>query len=442
MSQEQYNNLLSSLLKEKRALAKLRVELEGGKGKLCKSCKRFRHLARNYRNRKEGKKGVEIPQNKFEVLRNRVMQCGVEERVVRSMKTALVKCFRCGDEGHKCRVCPKKEKRVARPREGKVHQKEKRREVRRVEEEEAACPIKGKVQQEEWKRSPWEVLRKRAEWYCGPTMSQDAELWELEWRGQGAVVMYLKCSECGEGRCYVEDDQGQGVVPYWKREKMNWCGCKGKRRESGMPTERKSAARIKKAARPREAKAQQSGTWSGELERIAKEGGSRKEVRRTFKMLREVWLNIGVEKIDTHEGVMIKALLDSGATGMFMDRQMAARHGLKLQKLERPLMVKNVDGTVNSGRAITHQVECNVFYKGHMERMWIDVCDLGKTEVILDMPWLAAHNLEINWETGEVKMTRCSLLCGGKSKRKERVRMTATEEEEKIVYWAIDDKED
>jgi len=37
-------------------------------------------------------------------------------------------------------------------------------------------------------------------------------------------------------------------------------------------------------------------------------------------MLREVWLNIGVEKIDMHEGIMIKALLDSGATGMFMDK--------------------------------------------------------------------------------------------------------------------------
>jgi len=162
-------------------------------------------------------------------------------------------------------------------------------------------------------------------------------------------------------------------------------------------------------------------------------------------MLRKVWLNIRVEKIDTHEGVMIKALLDSGATGMFMDKQTAARHGFKLQKLERPLMVKNVDGTVNSGGAITHQVECNVFYKGHMERMRMDVCDLGKTEVILGMPWLAAHNPEINWETGEVKITRCPPLCGGKSqksKKKEKVKMMATEEEEKIIRWAIDNKED
>jgi len=179
-----------------------------------------------------------------------------------------------------------------------------------------------------------------------------------------------------------------------------------RKRESGAPTERKSTAR---------------------------EGGSRKEVRRTFKMLREVWLNIEVEKIDMHEGVMIKALLDSSATKMFMDKQTAARHGFKLQKLERPLMVKNVDGTVNSGEAITHQVECNVFYKGHMERMQMDVCNLGKTEVILGMPWLAAHNPEINWETGEVKMTRCPPLCGGKGQKKEKVKIMAIEEEKKIV---------
>ena len=152
-------------------------------------------------------------------------------------------------------------------------------------------------------------------------------------------------------------------------------------------------------------------------------------------------MNIGVEKIDTHEGVMIKALLDSSATGMFMDRQTAARHGFKLQKLERPLVVRNVDGTNNSGGAIMHQVECNVFYKGHMKRMRMDVYDLGKTEVILGMLWLAAHNLEINWETGEVKMTRCPPLYGGKSQKKEKIKRITTEKEEKIVRWAIDDKE-
>jgi len=47
-----------------------------------------------------------------------------------------------------------------------------------------------------------------------------------------------------------------------------------------------------------------------------------------------------------------------------------------------------------------------------VERMRMDMCSLGKTEVILGMPWLQTHNPEINWETGEVKMMRCPPLCG------------------------------
>jgi len=133
-------------------------------------------------------------------------------------------------------------------------------------------------------------------------------------------------------------------------------------------------------------------------------------------MLREVWLNIGVEKVDTHEGVMVKALLDSGVTGMFMDKKMAAKHGFRLQKLERPVAVRNVDGTNNSGGAIIHQVEVNVYYKSYIERMRMDVCDLGKTDMILGMLWLQAYNPEINWKTGEVKITRCPPLCGRNTK--------------------------
>jgi len=105
MSQEQYNTLLSNMLKEKCALTRLRVELEGRKGKLCRSYKGFRHLARNCRNRKGGEKEAKMPQNKFEVLKSRVMQCGIEERVVRSMRMVVVRCFRCREEGHKCREC-------------------------------------------------------------------------------------------------------------------------------------------------------------------------------------------------------------------------------------------------------------------------------------------------------------------------------------------------
>jgi len=85
-----------------------------------------------------------MPQNKFEVLKSRVMQCGIEERVVRSMRMAVVRCFRCREEGHKCRECPswikkRKEKRAACVAKPQKAQQEKR----------PAYPVKGKAQEGE-----------------------------------------------------------------------------------------------------------------------------------------------------------------------------------------------------------------------------------------------------------------------------------------------------
>ena len=78
-------------------------------------------------------------------------------------------------------------------------------------------------------------------------------------------------------------------------------------------------------------------------------------------------------------------LLDSRATGLFIDITFAQEKGFKIEKLKKLLLVRNVDGIVNAGRAITHQVEYNMFFKGHVERARIDICNLGKTEVILEM---------------------------------------------------------
>jgi len=113
-------------------------------------------------------------------------------------------------------------------------------------------------------------------------------------------------------------------------------------------------------------------------------------------MLREVWLNIGIEKVDMHKGVIVRALLDSGAIGMFMNKKTAERHGFKLQKLKRLFIVRNMDRIENSSGNIIYQMEVNVFYKNHVERIRMDVYNSEKTEVILGMPWLQAHNPKIN----------------------------------------------
>jgi len=97
-------------------------------------------------------------------------------------------------------------------------------------------------------------------------------------------------------------------------------------------------------------------------------------------------MNVGIEKIDTHEGRTVKALLDSEAMGLFMSKSLAQKEGYRLIKLDRPLQVRNVDSTGNSGGAIMHEVKVNMFYKEHVERVRMDVYELEKTDVILGMP--------------------------------------------------------
>jgi len=146
-------------------------------------------------------------------------------------------------------------------------------------------------------------------------------------------------------------------------------------------------------------------------------------------------MKVGLEKLESHEGVAVKALLDSRATGLFMNTTFAKEKGFKMERMKNPLLVKNVDGTVNIGGAITHQVECNMFFKEHVERIRIDICNLGKTEVILGMPWLAAHNPEIDWEKGEVKMTRCPPIYGKRKqegKKKEVKKIEKDEDKETL----------
>ena len=87
--------------------------------------------------------------------------------------------------------------------------------------------------------------------------------------------------------------------------------------------------------------------------------------------------------MDIHKGITVKVLLDSGVTEMFMDQKIVARHGFRLQKLKRPIVVRNIDGINNSIGAITYQVEVNIYYKSHVERMRMDVCDLERTGMIL-----------------------------------------------------------
>ena len=84
-------------------------------------------------------------------------------------------------------------------------------------------------------------------------------------------------------------------------------------------------------------------------------------------------VKIGLERLDMQEGITVEALLDSGATGLVMSSECARKQGFRMKKLERPMQVRNVDGSFNKEGPIENTMEVNIYYKGHVERTEIDM---------------------------------------------------------------------
>jgi len=103
-------------------------------------------------------------------------------------------------------------------------------------------------------------------------------------------------------------------------------------------------------------------------------------------LLREMTVKIRLERVDTQKGVMVEAFLDSGEMGLVMSSEFTRRQGFKLKKIDRPIYVRNVDGSFNKKEPIEHTVEVNIYYQGHRERTEINVIGRQKWSVILGMP--------------------------------------------------------
>jgi len=79
-------------------------------------------------------------------------------------------------------------------------------------------------------------------------------------------------------------------------------------------------------------------------------------------------MTVGLEKLENYKWIVVKVLLDSRATGLLMDTKFTKEKRFKLERLKNPLLVQDVDRTINMGGAITYQVECNMFFKGYIKR--------------------------------------------------------------------------
>ena len=96
---------------------------------------------------------------------------------------------------------------------------------------------------------------------------EDARPLELGWMTGEVIVTYIECRWCRKKGIYREDNIEQGVLKGRKLEEAEWYRCpKQKRKEE-------------EAVHPTKGKVQQGRAWAE---------GTAREVKRMFKILREV----------------------------------------------------------------------------------------------------------------------------------------------------------
>ena len=66
----------------------------------------------------------------------------------------------------------------------------------------------------------------------------------------------------------------------------------------------------------------------------------------------------------------------------------------------------------NKIRKITEAIDLVVQYKGHKSQSKFYVSSVSHKAIVLGHTWLVEHNPDINWCTGEVKLTCCPDYCG------------------------------
>ena len=102
--------------------------------------------------------------------------------------------------------------------------------------------------------------------------------------------------------------------------------------------------------------------------------------------------------------VKSSAMVDSGATSLFISDKFVARNCMLKEPLERKIVLYNIDETLNKAGTIEDKVSLYLCI-GDQERKW-DFLDtnLGPEDIILGLPWLRHINPAIDCSSGEMKM--------------------------------------
>jgi len=90
------------------------------------------------------------------------------------------------------------------------------------------------------------------------------------------------------------------------------------------------------------------------------------------------------------------SLIDSGAELNLIDKTLVKDWNLLRRKLKKSLAIWNGDGSINKNKKITNYVKLDAIIDQQKIKLKLTIADLGRSRIILGIPWLKKHNPIIN----------------------------------------------
>ena len=101
---------------------------------------------------------------------------------------------------------------------------------------------------------------------------------------------------------------------------------------------------------------------------------------------------------DSSSVVSSHALIDNGATGFaFMEEDFARHHQFPLIPLKKPRTLEVTEGRPIASGMITHLIRAKLQIRYHMEDAFLYVTRFGHYPLILRIPWLRHHDVNIRF---------------------------------------------
>ena len=96
--------------------------------------------------------------------------------------------------------------------------------------------------------------------------------------------------------------------------------------------------------------------------------------------------------------VKAKALLDSGASACFIDKDFAEKHNLPLVTKKSPVRVEVIDGRPLVSGDVTEETKpLDAFIENHQSTIVFNVIKSPSNPVVLGLSWLDRYNPDIDW---------------------------------------------